>query len=325
MAYDVFISYSRKDAEVADHIYEALEASGIRCFIDREGISGGADFPRVLADAILHSRLLLFLASQQSYASEFTQKELTFAVSKKGSRFIFPLIIDGSSLPESLEFLLSDINWRKLSGRYTVEKELVEEVKKRLEDPHSGETLQDRDRGIVKKYSMMGISLVAIAVIGLLSFQMYSSGKVRKARSAAQEAQTACQQWIRNAGNLLSRSDSLRDCSRPVDTFEEELQCIRNASVLLDKADSVREVFLQDVDYSHLFLQMSDASERNGISHRLDSMFGIWSRYARSNYEQYCKDPNPIYRDITLHYTEMALRIRPEEGEMLVIKNKCKI
>ena len=99
----------------------------------------------------------------------------------------------------------------------------------------------------------------------------------------------------------------------------------KNASVLLDKADSVREVFLQDVDYSHLFLQMSDASERNGISHRLDSMFGIWSQYARSNYEQYCKDPNPIYRDITLHYTEMALRIRPEEGEMLEIKNKCKI
>ena len=36
MAYDVFISYSRKDAKIADEICTALSAAGLTFFIDKE-------------------------------------------------------------------------------------------------------------------------------------------------------------------------------------------------------------------------------------------------------------------------------------------------
>ena len=48
MKYDVFISYSRKDKDIADKIYACLTHAGFSCFMDRKGISGGADFPAVL-------------------------------------------------------------------------------------------------------------------------------------------------------------------------------------------------------------------------------------------------------------------------------------
>ena len=53
MTYDVFISYSRKDSEIAGKSHKALDEAGISCFIDLEGISGGADFPAVLSEAIM--------------------------------------------------------------------------------------------------------------------------------------------------------------------------------------------------------------------------------------------------------------------------------
>ena len=84
MKYDVFISYSRKDTVIADIIHEALVANDIQCFIDRVGISGGADFPTILSEAITESKLMLFIASENSYKSEYALKELTFAVSNKG-------------------------------------------------------------------------------------------------------------------------------------------------------------------------------------------------------------------------------------------------
>ena len=39
--YDVFISYSRKDTEIAERICAALQNNGITYFIDRQGIGGG--------------------------------------------------------------------------------------------------------------------------------------------------------------------------------------------------------------------------------------------------------------------------------------------
>jgi len=76
--YDIFISYSRKDMAVADRICNAFKQQGITYFIDRQGITGGMEFPALLAKAIKESRMFLFLASENSYASKFTQSEIIF-------------------------------------------------------------------------------------------------------------------------------------------------------------------------------------------------------------------------------------------------------
>lgn len=127
MNYDVFISYSRKDTPIADKICAALELQGITYFIDRKGIGGGMEFPTVLADAIINCKIMLFLGSNNSYESKFTNNEVTFAFNKKPTGSIVPFIIDGSTLPPALEFTFSSINIRTLQ-EHPIETTLMKDL-----------------------------------------------------------------------------------------------------------------------------------------------------------------------------------------------------
>ena len=127
MKYDVFISYSRKDTKVADRVCEAFDKIGITYFIDRKGISGGHEFPVVIADAIMESQLVLFLGSKNSYESKYTISELTFAFNEKPKNTILPYIIDGSTMPPALRFVFSSINWRTIKS-HPIETTLVFDI-----------------------------------------------------------------------------------------------------------------------------------------------------------------------------------------------------
>lgn len=127
MSYDVFISYSRKDTDVVDLICQAFDKYGIAYFIDRQGIGGGMEFPAVLADAILNSKLMLFVGSMNSYASKFTNSEVIFAFNKKPTGSIIPYIIDNSTLPSSLEFTFSCVNIRTIK-EHPIEPILVNDI-----------------------------------------------------------------------------------------------------------------------------------------------------------------------------------------------------
>lgn len=125
--YDVFISYSRKDTAIADKICAALDRQGINYFIDRKGIGGGQEFPEVLAKAIMGSRIMLYLASANSYNSKFTNNEITFAFNKMPRGAIIPYIIDGSKLSVGLEFTFSSINIRTLQ-EHPIETTLMKDL-----------------------------------------------------------------------------------------------------------------------------------------------------------------------------------------------------
>ena len=127
MKYDVFISYSRKDTAIADKVCAAFDRVGISYFIDRQGIGGGFEFPRVLAENIIGSQLFLLLASENAYASKFTTNEIVFAFNKKPKQSILPYIIDGSSLPLELEFTFAGINWRNIAD-HPIDSVLVTDI-----------------------------------------------------------------------------------------------------------------------------------------------------------------------------------------------------
>ena len=131
MAHEVFISYSRKDMAVADRICEAFDKAGISYFIDRQGISGGIDFPEVLANAIIECKVVLYLASKNSYASKFTNAELTFAFNEKSKNSVLPYIIDGSSMPPALRFVFAGVNWRNIKD-HPIETTLVADILRML-------------------------------------------------------------------------------------------------------------------------------------------------------------------------------------------------
>ena len=80
MAYDVFISYSRRDIQIADRIEKELEKYDISCFIDRSGIDLGDDFAGIIAKAIHESEIMLFVWSENSNQSENTANEIALAI-----------------------------------------------------------------------------------------------------------------------------------------------------------------------------------------------------------------------------------------------------
>lgn len=318
--FDVFISYSRKDSEIANRIYDALVAEGVTCFIDREGISGGADFPTVLSEAIMGAKVLLLVASENSYASEFTQKELTFAVSNKGSRFIFPVIVDNSELPKNLEFLLSNINWRTLSLRYRIEKELVADVKKKMADPQAGMTIKQREKNTVKVmmiiiFSIIGLGLAALGYMYWLN---------NTAEEKAQADRQLCSTWMKAASGMVYKADTLRyNRSNILETFEEEIASLEAAEGILSRVDSLRESYMNDSAHAYQFTQFSTASARSGIAERRDSMFVEWNKYAIANYEDYELFEDETSRGIALGYVEKALILHP--GDFMLQEMKTKL
>lgn len=111
--YDVFISYSRKDSVIADVLCECLDRCRITYFIDKECISGGKDFAKEITDAMLVSRIFLFIASKNSYESMYSINEVQFFREKfkdKKDRMIIPYLIDGAVMPKELDFILGTIN-----------------------------------------------------------------------------------------------------------------------------------------------------------------------------------------------------------------------
>jgi len=128
--YDVFISYSRKDSKAAKAICDALSNAGLSYFIDLEGISGGANFPDVLAKSIDASSVFLLLAGKNSYASKFTMSEVLYAFNHKRIGCIIPWLLDDEPMPADIEFLLGNVNW--LDCRKNTLDELVEAIQQAI-------------------------------------------------------------------------------------------------------------------------------------------------------------------------------------------------
>ena len=138
MAKDVFISYSRKNKGIASQVCNAFDKAGISYFIDCDEILSGQDFVNVIIKAIRDSSIFLFMASQNSYASQITIDEVYEALDgvAKGNHQIITYIIDGSELPDDLRFRLRRYNWR-IKDEHPIESVLVTDIKKLLSKDNS--------------------------------------------------------------------------------------------------------------------------------------------------------------------------------------------
>lgn len=116
MKYDVFVSYSRKDMEIARSVCAVLDGYKkhytFEYFFDTSEIKSRDEYLKRIARAINDSKVILFLAGQNSYASEFCAKELLFA-DKRGIR-IHQYRIDDAEIPLELDMLLGTHQYREV-------------------------------------------------------------------------------------------------------------------------------------------------------------------------------------------------------------------
>lgn len=125
--YDIFISYSHKDFDIAESICKALTDAGISCFFDNISIEN-PDFWDVLVKGIKNCKVFLYLGSKNTSNAKVTPKELSFAIEYKEARFIYPYFIDDCKLPEVHKLMLSDINQRYMS-RHPISTGLIPDMK----------------------------------------------------------------------------------------------------------------------------------------------------------------------------------------------------
>lgn len=110
MEYDVFISYSRKDKVSAEQLCAELDKAGISYWIDRE-IHSSANFLTEISQRIIACKVVIFIASDSSAKSIWTQKEILFAI--KHDKTIIPYRINKFSFDSNneLDFVFTNVQW----------------------------------------------------------------------------------------------------------------------------------------------------------------------------------------------------------------------
>lgn len=92
--YDIFISYSRKDFQMAKKMKKDIEKStDAVCWMDMEGIESGAQFEDIIVTAIDKSKMILFLLSENSMQSKWVKDEIRYAY--ETGKKVVPANIDG--------------------------------------------------------------------------------------------------------------------------------------------------------------------------------------------------------------------------------------
>lgn len=118
-SHHVFISYSRKDKEIAKKVKSDLESiclpngNKIKCWIDITGIESSKQFQDVIIRNIKSSAIVLLLLSKNSMNSEWTKKEIDFAKSK--NKVIIPVRIDQEPFEDWYQFEFGTLNYREYS------------------------------------------------------------------------------------------------------------------------------------------------------------------------------------------------------------------
>lgn len=141
MEYDIFISYSRKDSEIVNQFVQQLTDAGYSVWIDREGIYSGDQFATKIVEAIESSDILLFFSSVNSNASEWTVREIYYALSEH--KTIIPIKIDEAKYDKriALNLILIDFIQYQQNDFSSAAERLIASVAKHLgeSEPESDE------------------------------------------------------------------------------------------------------------------------------------------------------------------------------------------
>lgn len=110
MQYDVFISYSRKDIAAAETLCRALDEAGVKYWIDRN-MHGSVNFLSEITRYIRNAKAVLFIASDNSAKSEWTQKEILYALKHKKTIIPYRLGKFHFEQNEELDFVFTNVQW----------------------------------------------------------------------------------------------------------------------------------------------------------------------------------------------------------------------
>lgn len=123
MNHKVFISYSRKDKEITEHLCKILKENDIEYWIDKEGIYSSSNYKELIVDAIEVSKAVIFISSANSNASINVIREIGYAVNM--NKPILPLMLDDAPYAKSIRLDISDIDQIDFKNPMASSKKLI--------------------------------------------------------------------------------------------------------------------------------------------------------------------------------------------------------
>lgn len=109
MAYDVFISHSSKDKNIAHAIVAGLENNKVRCFIAPRDINPGDDWISTISQTIINVPVMVLIFSENSNNSREVDNEINLAVNH--NTVIIPFRIDETFPSAEKEYRLGNVHW----------------------------------------------------------------------------------------------------------------------------------------------------------------------------------------------------------------------
>lgn len=100
----IFISYSHKDKEFVQKLYDELSRLPFDILWDKKELQVGDDIKKKTDELLENSDYLLFVSSENSSNSEWASIEITKALKLK--KKILPVVIDESKPPEVISTIL---------------------------------------------------------------------------------------------------------------------------------------------------------------------------------------------------------------------------
>jgi TolB-like protein len=110
----VFVSYASQDAAAATTVVEALERSGVACWIAPRDVTPGAFYADEIVHAIDAAKAIVLILSQNAADSQHVLREVERAASKRHP--VVSLRLDQAPLPAALEYFLNTSQWLDASG-----------------------------------------------------------------------------------------------------------------------------------------------------------------------------------------------------------------
>jgi hypothetical protein len=173
MGKQIFISYSSKDANVANKMVAYLESHGCTCWIAPRDIASSEDYTDQINDAIKSSQSLLLIVSEKSICSQWVKKELTTAVSY--NKRIIPFKIQDVTLSGGLEFMLINLQWIDASSNMTSHFHEVIDGLGITTTPNTTPSEKTTSNPHRKRFLIIGIAAILCICIALITIIITSS------------------------------------------------------------------------------------------------------------------------------------------------------
>lgn len=267
--YDIFISYSSKDAKVINALCHYLEERNLRCFVAYRDVPYGQDWGPYIVQGIKDAKVLVYVHSKKSNDSIETTREINLAC--KYDCEIIPFKIDSIEYVAEKEYRLTNVNWldafpgepadyferlyerlekhfpeRTQEDRLRIQQELKErEEKRKAEDEKRNQQRREERnryweetlRPLLKKIGK-GLA-IALAVVAIVWALMQAFRSCEGTTETATETLTEPIVNVQDTVRLIALNDTQKEIeleSEPNEDKEQQIEVQRQAELERQKA-----------------------------------------------------------------------------------------